>query len=217
MKRMATAAMILVLGLWGVTAAPAGSPAPTAGAETAGKAAEPRIGIEACAGIQGILSFVQLGVRFPGLGNSPLFLGVGARLASSLTWATFIDMDTAESVSFHPVVASGVLAFGGASPLLYDAVRMYGGIDLHLGYTFTPYDSAIYGTGNLLGDNLTFAFVGYFGFELFTTPRLAMFIDAGGGFKSLFGDEDNAYVVASSWLGSGFGFRMGLRLYRLRA
>jgi len=89
------------------------------------RGADAPFGFEACAGIQGILSFFQLGILFPGLGDSSLFLGVGA--------------------------------------------------------------------------------------------RLAVFLDAGGGFKSLFGDEGNAYVVASSWLGSGFGSRMGLRFYPVKA
>jgi hypothetical protein len=111
------------------------------------------------------------------------------------------------------MVASGVLSFGGVSPLLYGAVRMYGGTDLLLGYSFMPYDSAIYEVPNLIGDNLTFAILGYFGFEFFTAPRLSMFIDAGGGYKSMFGDKSNPYVIASAWLGSGFAFRMGLRFY----
>jgi hypothetical protein len=172
-------------------------------------------GLEASAGIQGILSFFQLGVVFPRIKGS-LFLALSARMASSLTWATFYNMDTMETVSFHPVLAAGVLSFGGSSPLLYGVVRMYGGTDLLLGYTFTPYDSAIYGIGNLVGDNLTFAILGYFGLEFFTSPRLAVFLDAGGGFKSLFGDENNPYAVASSWLGSGFGFRLGVRFYPAR-
>ena len=40
-----------------------------------------------------------------------------------------------------------------------------------------------------------------------------VFLDAGGGFKSLIGDKQNPYVVASSWLGSGFGIKMGMRFY----
>jgi hypothetical protein len=246
MRRWVTVVMMVALGLCGPAGAPALSvPSPPAeGGAAAGsgfraalppgecpavealaggegrplRGSEAPFGFEACAGTQGILSYFQLGVVFPRLGSSALFLGVGARLASSLTWATFINMeDTTEMVSFHPVVATGVLSFGGSSPLLFGALRMYGGFGLHLGYTFTPYDSAIYGVGNLVGDNLTFAIVGYFGLELFTSRRLAVFMDAGGGYKSLFGDDGNPYAVASSWLGSGFGFRMGLRFYPLKA
>jgi len=77
-----------------------------------------------------------------------VFLGVKARFMSSLTWARFIHQN-GESVSFHPV--------GGASPMIQDVYRMYGGMDFLLGYSFTPYDSAIYGTGNQIGKNLTFA------------------------------------------------------------
>jgi len=85
-----------------------------------------------------------------------VFLGVKARFMSSLTWATFIHQN-GESVSFHPVVVAGVVTVGGASPMIQDVYRMDGGMDFLLGYSFTPYDSAIYGTGNLIGKNLTFA------------------------------------------------------------
>jgi hypothetical protein len=169
-------------------------------------------GLEASAGMQGALSFYQLGVLFPKI-NDRLFINLSARLASSLTWATFVDYDSGDSVSFHPMVAAGVLSCGGMSPMLYDAVRVYGGTDLMLGYSFMPYDSAIYGVPNLIGDNLTFAVLGYFGLEFFTAPRLSVFVDAGGGFKSMFADDGNLYVIASAWLGSGFAFRMGVRFY----
>jgi len=55
--------------------------------------------------------------------------------------------------------------------------------------------------------------LGYFGIELFTTPRMSVHLDAGGGFKSVSGDNGNQYLIASSWLGSGFGIRMGMRFY----
>ena len=169
-------------------------------------------GFEMSMGIQGSLSVFQLGILFPKI-NGHLFLDIKARFCSSLTWATFIHMETEEWVSFHPVVAAGIISFGGCSPVIYDCLRMYGGTDLLLGYSFTPYDSAIYETGNLIGDNLTFAILGYFGFELFTAPKIAVFLDAGGGYKSIFGDKENLYVIASSWLGSGFGFKMGMRFF----
>ena len=140
-------------------------------------------------------------------------VGVKARMLSSLTWATFINQKTLEAVSFHPDVIGGVLSFGGCSPLLYGLLRMYGGSDILLGWSFTPWDSALYGVGNLIGDNLTYAFWGYFGFELFTAPTIAVFLDAGGGLKSLAGDKTNPYATASSWLGSGFGIKMGMRFY----
>ncbi len=136
-----------------------------------------------------------------------------ARLLSSLTWATFINMQTGDSVSFHPDVIGGVVSFGGVSPMIHDMLRMYGQSDILLGYSFMPWDSAIYGVGNLIGDNLTFAIWGCFGLELFTAKSLSVFLDAGGGFKTVFGDKQNPYVVASSWLGSGFGIKMGMRFY----
>ena len=170
------------------------------------------LGLAFSIGTQGILSFEEIGVRLPTIGSS-FFIEVKARLLSSLTWATFIDMRTGDSVSLHPDVIGGVVSFGGVSPMIHGALRMYGQSDVFLGYSFMPWDSAIYGVGNLIGDNLTFAIWGCFGVELFTTDALSVFIDAGGGFKSLFGDKTNRYVVASSWLGSGFGIKMGMRLY----
>ena len=178
----------------------------------AGDATGRSLGVEAAMGMQGIFSFEEVGVRLPMIGES-FFIGVKARLLSSLTWATFIDMRTGASVSFHPDVISGVVSFGGTSPMLFDAFRMYGQTDLLLGYSFTPWDSAIYGVDNLIGDNLTFAVYGCFGIELFTAKSLSVFLDAGGGFKSVIGDKSNPYVIGSSWLGSGFGLKMGMRLY----
>ncbi len=178
----------------------------------AGDEKEGRFAVDAGVGMQGILSFEEVGIRMPLFGRGA-FIGVKARLLSSLTWATFIDMRTGRAVSFHPDVIGGVLAFGGASPMLRDSLRMYGQAELLLGYSFTPWDSAIYGVGNLIGDNLTFAVRGCFGLELFTSETLSVFFEAGGGFKSLIADKTNPYVIASSWLGSGFGFEMGTRFY----
>jgi len=170
------------------------------------------LGLEFSIGTQGIMSFEEVGVRLPMIGGS-FFIDLKARLLSSLTWATFINMQTGTSVSFHPDVVGGVVSFGGVSPMLFDSLRMYGESDIFLGYSFMPWDSALYGVGNLIGDNLTYAIWGCFGFELFTAPSLSVFLDAGGGFKSLSGDKTNPYVIASSWLGSGFGIKMGMRFY----
>ena len=106
-------------------------------------------------GTQGILSFAEVGVRLPQIG-SRVFVDVKARMMSSLNWATFIHLETGESVSFHPDVVGGVVSFGGHSPLLSGLFRMYGQTELFLGYSFTPWDAAIYGTGNLFSENLTY-------------------------------------------------------------
>jgi len=164
-------------------------------------------------GTQGILSYEEVGVRFPLIGKAS-FASVKVRLASSLTWATFTDLGTGQTVSLHTDVIAGVLSFGGVSPFVLGSVRMYGACDLPLGYTFTQWDILVYGTGNLVGPNLTYGVLGYFGIELFTTPKISVHLDAGGGFKSVSGDEGNQYLIASSWLGSGFGIRMGMRFYR---
>ena len=162
-------------------------------------------------GIQGSLSFAEVGVVFPSIGDA-IFLGFKIRSMSSLTWATFIHQN-GEAVSLHPVVIGGIVTVGGASPMIEEVYRMYGGMDLLLGYTFTPYDNAIYKTGNLVGRNLTFALWGFYGLELFTDEKIAYFLDSGGGYKSLFCDKSNPYAIASSWLGSGFGIKTGMRFY----
>jgi hypothetical protein len=170
------------------------------------------VSLELGMGLQGILSYEEAGVRIPCGGNG-FSIALTGRFMSSLTWATFTNLATGASVSFHPDVAAGILSFGGASPLLYGVLRAHGAFDLLLGYSFTPWDSAIYGVPNLFGDNLTFAFLGTFGLELFTAPGMSVCLDAGGGWKSIVGDKANLYVIAASWLGSGFGIRMGMRFY----
>jgi hypothetical protein len=160
----------------------------------------------------GSFSFFQAGVVFPRIGDS-FTIGISARICSSLTWATFINMESEETVSFHPVIAAGIVSFKGNSPPIHGVLLMYGGTDLLVGYTFTPYDSLIYETGNLVGDNVTFGVIGYFGFELMTGRKISFFTDIGGGFKTMSGDETNPYVIGVSWLGSGFSYRSGLRFY----
>lgn len=133
---------------------------------------------------------------------------------SALTWATFINEDTKESVSFHPVTLAGVISFGGTSPLIKEIFQPYGALEVLAGYSFTPYDSMIYGRENFLGDNLTLGFFGTFGIEFFSSDRISMFIESGGGFKTILGgDEENQYIIAASWLGSGVTFRMGTKIF----
>lgn len=171
------------------------------------------LGLEFAPGVMGGLSFMQAGVTLPTIGKS-FQIGIKGRMCSSLTWCTFIHSETGELVSFHPVVAAGVVSFGGSGPILYGKLRPYGATDIIVGYSFTPYDDLVYGCGNLIGPNLTLGVTGYFGIELFTSERLAMFLDAGGGFKTLKPeDEENLYAIASSWIGSGFGLKMGIRFY----
>lgn len=171
------------------------------------------LGLEFAPGVMGGLSFMQAGVTLPTIGKS-FQIGIKARMCSSLTWCTFIHEETGEHVSFHPVVAAGVVSFGGSGPILYDKLRPYGAMDLIVGHSFTPYDDLVYHTGNLIGPNLTFGITGYFGMELFTSERMSMFLDAGGGFKTLKPeDKNNLYAIASSWIGSGFGLKMGIRFY----
>ena len=184
-------------------------------ASGAAETTAPGRAFEAAAGTQGPLSFFQAGVHFPNVKNS-MFLGLKFKYLSCLNYVTFIDpADNTSYISFHPVAMGAVFSIGGASPMSRGFMKAYGGMDLFLGTSSTPYDDMVYGTGNLMGDNVTFIISGYFGLELFTNDRTSIFIDAGGGFKGVSGDKNNMYVSASSWIGSGFNFKMGFRFYTL--
>jgi len=168
-------------------------------------------GITIGAGIAGSLSFFEVGVMLPKI-NDTVFVDIKLRWMSSITWVTFVNMETSETVSFHPVVVGAVVSVGTIGPLMNDEFRVYGGSDILLGYSFTPYDSLAYDVGNLIPPNLTFGVWGHFGFDYFTSDTSSIYVQSGGGFKSLFvEDKKNAYAVASSWLGSGFSIQMGSR------
>ena len=170
-------------------------------------------GIEFGAGIAGSLSFLEIGLSLPKI-SERVFVDVKARWMSAITWTTFVNMDTDETVSFHPVVVGGVISVGTVGPLVNEELRVYGGSDILLGYSFTPYDSLAYGVGNLIPPNLTFGIWGHFGVEYFLSDMSSVYIQSGGGFKSmLVEDKTDAYAVASSWLGSGFGIQMGSNFY----
>ena len=169
-------------------------------------------GITIGAGMAGSLSYFEVGVMLPKI-NDKVFVEVKLRWMSSITWVTFVNMETSETVSFHPVVVGAVVSVGTLAPLVNDEFRVYGGSDILLGYSFTPYDSLAYGVGNLIPPNLTFGVWGHFGFDYFTSDTSSIYIQSGGGYKSLLvEDKTNAYAVASGWLGSGFGIQMGSRL-----
>ena len=170
-------------------------------------------GITIGAGIAGSLSFFEVGVMLPKI-NDTVFVDIKLRWMSSITWVTFVNMETSETVSFHPVVAGAVVSVGTIGPFMNDELRVYGGSDILLGYSFTPYDSLAYDVGNLIPPNLTFGVWGHFGFDYFTSDTSSIYVQSGGGFKSLLvEDKKDAYAVASSWLGSGFGIRMGSRFH----
>jgi hypothetical protein len=198
MKRVLVLATLLVcVAVSGVSAIPGGS-----------------LGITIGAGIAGSMSYFEVGVMLPKI-NDRLFVDVKLRWMSSITWVTFVNMETSETVSFHPVVVGAVVSVGTVGPLTNDEFRVYGGTDILFGYSFTPYDSLAYGVGNLIPPNLTFGVWGHFGFDYFTSDTSSIYVQSGGGFKSLLvEDKANAYAVASSWLGSGFGIQMGSRFSR---
>ncbi len=168
-------------------------------------------GIQIGTGLAGSMSYFEIGVMLPKF-NDTIFVDVKVRWMSSITWVTFVNMETSETVSFHPVVVGAVVSVGSTSPLINDEFRVYGGSDILLGYSFTPYDSLVYGVGNLIPPNLTYGIWGHFGFDYFTSDSSSIYVQSGGGYKGLFvEDKKNAYAVASSWLGSGFGIQMGSR------
>jgi len=163
------------------------------------------------AGLAGSLSFFDVGVTLPKI-NDTVSVDVKLRWMSSITWVTFVNMETSETASFHPVVVGVVVSVGSIGPLLDGAFRVYGGSDFLLGYSFTPYDSLVYGVSNLIPPNLTYGIWGHFGFDYFTSDTSSIYIQSGGGYKGLLvEDKTNAYAVASSWLGCGFGIQMGSR------
>ncbi len=164
-------------------------------------------------GINGSLSYFETGIMFPRI-NETVFINVKIKAMSAITWTNFTNMETGESVSFHPAVVGGCITMGGGSRLIEDFFKVYGGTDIFLGYSLTPYDSFFYKVGNLFPSNLTFGVWGHFGLEFFTSENSSVFIQSGGGYKSLITEEKtNPYAVAGSWLGSGFCVEMGTNIY----
>ncbi|MFC1543245.1 hypothetical protein ACFL4K_01745 [Candidatus Neomarinimicrobiota bacterium] len=169
--------------------------------------------VELTIGIQGIMSFFQVGINLPQYIDN-FAIGAKFRLMSSLTWATFTDLRTNETVSCHPVCVSGILSLGGTNEMANGFMRPYGATELLIGYSFTPYDSYFYNKGNLIGKNLTYGIFGYFGLELFSSEQRSTIFESGGGYKGIkVDDKENQYAVAYSWLGSGLTSRMGTRFY----
>lgn len=171
-----------------------------------------KLNLEITTGLQGVLSFAQFGINLPQF--IPHFLiGFKFRGMSCLTWATYIDENTKDSVSFHPVTISGILSVGGTSDFFLERIRTYGALEILIGHTFTPYDDAFNNSGNLVGDNLTAGIFGIYGVEFFSSKNVSLYIESGGGFKTIKGDKNNQYLLAASWLGSGVTFRMGAKIY----
>jgi hypothetical protein len=168
-------------------------------------------GLRVGAGIQGAFSMFEAGFELPKL-NGSFGIGLRARYLSALTYATYID-SAGDYVSFHPCVIGGAVSFGGCSPVIAERLRAYGSFEVLLGHSFTPWDNAVTGAGNLFGPNLTWVASGQMGLEVFTGSRTAVYLESGGGFKSIRGDEDNRHVSATAWLGSGVTLRVGVNFY----
>jgi len=168
--------------------------------------------IEVTTGFQGSLSFGQVGINLPQFVDN-FVIGLKFRGMSSTTWNTFIHEQTKESVSFHPVVVAGIVSFGGTNLMVGNSFRAFGTCEILFGYSFTPYDDMVYNCGNLIGSNTTVGLFGTFGLEFFVSDKFSTYIESGGGFKTVMGDKDNPYVVASRWQGSGATLRMGTKIY----
>lgn len=169
-------------------------------------------GLEVSTGLHGGLSFVEGGVIFP---RWVPWLTSGFKLTamSAVNWVTFSNLDSGDTVSLHPVVVGGMLSVGSSSDLMHEFIRVYGGADLLLGTTLTPYDSYFYGKDNLIGLNLTYGLFGKFGIEFLTSDHWATFVEAGGGFQSFKVADANEYAIAASWMGSGVTLKVGTRFY----
>ena len=170
-------------------------------------------GFQVGTGLNGSLSYFEAGVLLPKI-NESVYISAKFRAMSAITWINFTNSDTEESVSFHPVVLGGCLSCGGTSPMLEESFKVYGGADIFIGHSMTPYDSYFYAVDNLFPPNVTFGVWGHFGLEFFTADKYSVFIQSGGGFKSMFvEDKTNPYAVAGSWPGSGFSIEMGSNIY----
>ena len=170
-------------------------------------------GLEISTGLQGSFSFAQIGVNYSPLKRN-FWIGLKFREMSSITWVSFTNMQTNETVSFHPLVLAGILTMGGSSKQWKDLYRVYGYSEVLIGHSSTPYDSYFYDVPNLIGDNVTYGIFGLFGIEFFTSKRMSLFIESGGGYKSIaVDDEKNQYAIASGWIGSGVTLRMGTIIY----
>jgi len=172
-----------------------------------------KFGFEVSTGLQGSLSFAQVGLNyFPK--NQSFWISSKIRGMSSITWVTFINQDTQESVSFHPTVIAGIFTFGGSSMTRERIYRAYGYAEILIGHTFTPYDSYFYDEPNLVGINITYGIFGIFGMEFYTSEKVSLIIESGGGFKSMIiNEKENQYAIATSWIGSGVTLRMGTIIY----
>jgi len=171
------------------------------------------IGFEVTTGLQGTLSFAQIGINY-NPPNQNFWIGTKFRAMSCINWVTFINQETSEEVSFHPTVLAGIVTFGGTSMHITDLFRGYGYVELMLGYTSTPYDSYFYDVPNLVGKNTTYGIFGLYGIEFYTSKKVSLFIESGGGYKNIkVDDKENPYAIACSWIGSGITFRMGTIIY----
>lgn len=171
------------------------------------------LGFEITTGLQGSMSFAQIGAKYsPSKHN--FWIGLKFREMSSITWVTFIHMETNESVSFHPFILAGIITMGGSSMQWKDNFKVYGYSEILIGHSSTPYDSYFYNVSNLIGKNVTYGIFGVFGIEFLASKRTSLFIESGGGYKSMVvPDKKNQYAVACGWIGSGVTLRMGTTIY----
>ena len=133
---------------------------------------------------------------------------------NSITWGTFVNMETSEIVSLHPVVVGAVVRVATIGPLLNGEIpRVRRERDL-VGSLVCPLRRPCIWCRESDPPKLTFGVWGHFGFGSFTSEIPSVYAQSDGGFKSLLTEErKNPYAVARSWHGRGFDISMGSRFH----
>ena len=161
-------------------------------------------GFELAASLQGIYSEAVIGIVFPKIGNMFSF-GLRGVFAGSITEFVYFDKTDSELIKYSRIASGGTLWFGCGSPLLFNFIRFYGLAEAFFGTTVS--------FGVEYGPNFTFGAFGFGGIEFYTTRWSAVFIEAGGGWMNIFGAAGNVYIEEDGWKGSGFGIKLGTRIY----
>ena len=159
---------------------------------------------EISGGQQGIYSQATLGIFTPRIKN---FFRVGFKFnfSGSQIYLLTYKKDTNDLIKHAPMIVGGNLVFNFSSPLLFNFMRIYGNTEFLFGWTFN-------GAVNY-GSNFTFGGFGYGGIEFYTSKYAALFIEAGGGSIYGFSIDKNQYIADNPWAGSGFGIKLGTRIY----
>ena len=74
------------------------------------------IGFQFGTGIAGSMSYLEIGLIMPKI-KEKVFINIKVRAMSAITWTTFVNKDTNETASFHPVVVGALLGVGSVGPM----------------------------------------------------------------------------------------------------